>query len=351
MSDVRTMLAETVARLHTDLVSPEVLARAEAGEFPHRLWTALEENGLTSVLATDPDGGVGGTWEQAFVLLEAAGRWSTPAPLAEAIVAGALLRDAKLEIPAGVLTIGPAREGEPLRLASGSAGTTVDGVLTGIPWARYAAHVVAAATSDTGPAMVVVPIRGARIEPASNVAGEPRDTVVFDQTGVDASAPLTDAQGLVRRYGALARATQLAGGITRLLELSVAYAGERKQFGRPIGAFQAIQHLLAVLAEQAAAATMAAETACRAADRGAAAFEIAVAKIRAGDAAAHAASIAHEVHGAIGFTHEHALHFTTRRLWSWRPEFGAEPHWARQLGLDALARGADALWPSITARD
>src|SRR3546814_1067112 len=63
------------------------------------------------------------------------------------------------------------------------------------------------------------------------------------------------------------------------------------------------------------------------------------------------ASIAHQVHGAIGFTYEHALHFATRRLWSWRAEFGAESHWAELLGRAAIRRGADRLWPDLTARD
>jgi hypothetical protein len=59
--------------------------------------------------------------------------------------------------------------------------------------------------------------------------------------------------------------------------------------------------------------------------------------------------LAYQVHGAIGFTHEHSLHRLTRRLWSWRDEFGTESHWSRELGKEVLAAGADALWPMITA--
>jgi acyl-CoA dehydrogenase len=79
-------------------------------------------------------------------------------------------------------------------------------------------------------------------------------------------------------------------------------------------------------------------------------FEIAVAKVRAGEAAGIGAGIAHQVHGAIGFTYEHQLHFVTRRLWSWRAEFGGEGYWAEELGRGVAALGADALWPSVTAR-
>ena len=60
------------------------------------------------------------------------------------------------------------------------------------------------------------------------------------------------------------------------------------------------------------------------------------------------AAIAHQVHGAMGFTYEHSLHHATRRLWAWREEFGNETHWATQLGHMVAARGADQLWPFLT---
>jgi acyl-CoA dehydrogenase len=56
------------------------------------------------------------------------------------------------------------------------------------------------------------------------------------------------------------------------------------------------------------------------------------------------------VHSAIGFTHEHSLHRLTRRLWSWRDEFGTEGHWSRELGREVMAAGADALWTRISER-
>ena len=92
------------------------------------------------------------------------------------------------------------------------------------------------------------------------------------------------------------------------------------------------------------------QRAFRAADRGDARFETAVAKVRVGEAAGICASLTHPVHGAIGFTYEHSLHFATRRLWSWRAEFGAESAWAIELGREAAARGADALWADLTAK-
>ena len=70
---------------------------------------------------------------------------------------------------------------------------------------------------------------------------------------------------------------------------------------------------------------------------------IAAAKLRTGEAASNGAAIAHQVHGAMGFTQEYPLHYATRRLWSWRDEFGNESYWAERLGAMLLARGGDAL--------
>ena len=121
------------------------------------------------------------------------------------------------------------------------------------------------------------------------------------------------------------------------------------QFGRPIGRFQAVQQNLAVLAGQAAAATAAAEAGIEAAAHDLNSPAVAAAKIRTGEAAGIGAAIAHQVHGAIGFTQEHRLHYSTRRLWSWRDEFGNEAFWARRLGGKIAAAGADQLWRGITA--
>jgi len=72
------------------------------------------------------------------------------------------------------------------------------------------------------------------------------------------------------------------------------------------------------------------------------------ATIGVGDAAGAGAAIAHQVHGAMGFTYEHTLHHSTRRLWGWREEFGNETLWAERLGRMVAAQGADALWPFVT---
>ena len=76
---------------------------------------------------------------------------------------------------------------------------------------------------------------------------------------------------------------------------------------------------------------------------------IATAKIRGGQAAGAGAGIAHQVHGAMGFTREYSLQHRTRRLWAWRDEFDPETTWAIDLGRHVAVSGGDALWATVTA--
>ena len=151
-------------------------------------------------------------------------------------------------------------------------------------------------------------------------------------------------------FGAFARTAQIAGALDAALAMSVAYVNERQQFGRPLGKFQAVQQELATFACEAAAANCAAMGAAEALDRGDAGFEIAAAKLRANRAASEGARIAHQVHGAIGFTQEYPLHQFTGRLRQWRSDFGGDAYWSKELGESVIERGADAFWPDLTAR-
>ena len=359
--EMGSLLADTVTRLFTDLVTKEAIESAEKGVWPEKLWRALEEGGLTLPLVAESAGGAGLTWLDAHVMVRAAGRHTAPVPLAETIVAGALLSRAGLDVPLGPLTLAPVRRSETLTLARDGEAFKVSGTATRVPWGRSAGHVVTMAEVDGAPTIALVAPSAAKITEDTNLALEPRDTLVFENAPVVAAAP---ARGVpsdaIRLYGAMVRAAQMAGALDSILDQGVRYATERKQFGRPIANFQAIQHYLAVVAGHVAASGLAAEQAFRAADGEKPStvmggpvdpsFEIAVAKVRVGEAAGVAAGLVHQVHGAIGFTYEHSLHFATRRLWSWRAEFGSESGWAVELGRRVAARGADALWSDLTAR-
>ena len=79
-------------------------------------------------------------------------------------------------------------------------------------------------------------------------------------------------------------------------------------------------------------------------------LEAAAAKIRCAEAAEKGGAIAHQVHGAIGFTKEHILHRFSLRALAWRDDFGSESYWAVELGKMVANRGADELWPLVASR-
>ena len=335
MSD--SMLQESCARLFADLATRDALEAAER-EFPSRLWDAVEGAGLTRPQLPEAQGGAGGTWLDAFTILREAGRAALPLPLAETIAGASLLAGAGIAVPGGPLALA---QDEGLRIAGGR----LEGSADAVAWGADAAHVVAVA----GGRVALVKQGAAKVERAANVAGEPRDRLEWRAAPVVAEGPLSGPDATT--LGAAVRAAQMAGAIERALELSLAYVVQRNQFGRPLAANQAVQQAMAVLAGHSAAATMAAEHAFHALASGRdATFEIAAAKVRCGESASRATDLAHQAHGAIGFTREYVLHHATRRLWAWRAEFGADAHWAAWLGRSIAARGPEAFWADLVGR-
>lgn len=321
-------------------------------------WKACAGAGLTSL--TDPE--TGGTLDDAAVLLEVAGAAAARLPLAETdLLAGWLARAAGLAVPDGPLAavVTDATGGDRPAGAAGGAltgggthGGAVSAELTRVPWGRSLAAVVVL----DGDRVLVLDVAAARVTEGVNLAEEPRDGLTLDAVTPTATgtAPAGAATELTLR-AALARSLLLAGAARGALAASVAYAGERTQFGRPIGRFQAVQQMLAEAASEVAAASAASAAATSTAQRAGfaaaeTAFAVAAAKARCSEAATAVARISHQVHGAIGFTREHALRLVTTRLWAWRDEDGNEAYWNDRVGAAALAAGADGLWPLVTGR-
>jgi acyl-CoA dehydrogenase len=142
-----------------------------------------------------------------------------------------------------------------------------------------------------------------------------------------------------RELCAVMAAAEIAGGGERLVEMSLAHAGTRKQFGKPLAAFQAIQQQLAVLAEQVVLVRIAAQAGCAAGLTPPVAIA-AMAKHVASAAVPVMTGIAHAVHGAIGITQEFPLHRVTGRLHALRSAHGSESYWAERLGEARLANNA-----------
>lgn len=345
---MRDDLLKTVDRISEAHCPKAVRESAETHAWPAALWQALEEVGLTRAVLPESAGGSGLEFDDAMLALRRSAYHALPVPLAETMIAGRLLVAAGLEVPAGALTVAPVRTDDALRIERGSAGLMLSGTAQRVPWGAQCAQAVVVARQDGKEMVGLVATQGAAGAVEKNLAGEPRAVLKFAAAPLIAVAPLEGATMRVLLEGALCRSVQMTGALERSLEYALLYANERVQFGRPIGKFQAVQHLLAVFAGQAAAASAAADAAVEAAHGAPQEFDVAVAKSRCGEAAGRGAEIAHQVHGAMGYTREHNLHYSTRRLWAWRDEFGNETWWQTRLGRSIAARGADALWPTLT---
>jgi len=346
MSDsTDNIIVDTAARIFHDLCEPATINDAEKGVWPKVLWDALAGSGLPLAWVPEELGGAGAAMADGFAVLRMAGRFAVPVPLAETLMAGWLLARARIEVPAGPMTIAPVHADGHIRLAA-------DGRLAGrarrVPFASAATHIAVLADRAGERVVALVAAKNLAIAENKSLAGEPRDTVLFDGVVPSTVKPVALDQDLIQCFGAAVRSQQIAGALEKILEQSVQWALDRSQFGRPIAKFQAVQHNLAALAGEVAAAGAAADLAAEAcAGPEPNAAEVAIAKVRAGEAAGTGAAIAHQVHGAMGFTYEHTLHHATRRLWSWREEFGNETVWATRLGRMVASQGADQLWPFV----
>jgi acyl-CoA dehydrogenase len=344
--EVDSVLVDTVERLLATSSTYEVVEQAEADGWCAPVWDGLAEAGFPWISVAEEAGGSGGSLADAMAVLRGAGRHAAPVPLAETgVLGGWLCAAAGFELPDGPLTVVP----DPVTVRI--EGGRLLGEAT-VAWAQRAARVVALVGSPDGWLIVSVGPDQLQVTARRNMAGEPRDLVTFDLGLGDvdqADAPDGVDADQLRLRGCLSRVVLSAGALETVQRLTVDYTHERRQFGRPLSAFQAVQHHLVNVAQCSVRASMAADLATRAVAAGGGRFEVAAARVIVDAAAVEATRSAHQAHGAMGVTRDYRLHHFSRRLWAWRHEYGQARTWRRQLGTDVGAAGADALYPTLTA--
>jgi acyl-CoA dehydrogenase len=354
VAESENIVAETAERIFADLADAQSINRDKSGGWKAPLWQALTEAGLPLAWVPEDCGGSGASMAEGFGVLSAAGRFAIAVPLAETMLAGWLLSQAKIASPEGMMTVAPASPKDRITL---NADGTLSGRARGIPFAKDARHIAVLASGAGGISIALVDAAACRIEAGLNLASDASDTVTLSDVQPIAIKPSPKGfdQNVLMLMGGVARSLQIAGALESMLDISVRYSNERVAFEKKISKFQAVQHNLAKLAGEAAAALAAASSAADTIANSksfddAVFLEAASAKIRCSEAAEKGAAIAHQVHGAIGFTIEHILHRYTLRALAWRDDFGSESYWAVELGKMVAARGADELWPLLASR-
>jgi alkylation response protein AidB-like acyl-CoA dehydrogenase len=355
VSESENIVVETAEKIFADLADAQEINHDKKGEWKAPLWKALSEAGLPLSWVSEDCGGSGASLAEGFGVIGAAGRFAIAVPLVETMLAGWLLAQAKISSPEGEMTVAPASPKDRITL---NADGTVTGRSRAVPFAKAAKHIAVLATGTNGASIALVDAGAVRIETGLTLANDNSDTVIFDKVKPVAIKPAPKGfdQTALMLMGGVVRSLQIAGALESMLDISVRYSNERVAFEKKISKFQAVQHNLAKLAGESAAAlaaaTSAADTLVNNADfTGDAVFlEAVAAKIRCAEAAEKGGAIAHQVHGAIGFTIEHILHRFSLRALSWRDDFGSESYWAVKLGERVAARGADELWPLVASR-
>jgi acyl-CoA dehydrogenase len=321
----------------------DILARARR-EAP---WNPIHEGGWIGVGVSEEAGGQGGGLREAVAIAQAAGATAAPAPVIESILVGLVLAACHgTEGLLAELSSGHHRAALiPRVVRSDQSGCIVDHELQA-RWGRDATLVVfIAALAEGGLGLAVVPREELQLELGTTLAGEAWDRVRLPGNQLPAkihelAMPL---DGLVAA-GGLLTAARMVGAMQTVTAMSVEYAGQREQFGRPISAFQAIAHLLVEQTGHTELAAAALHAATARAD-GEHHTASAVARVTASVAAPHVTRIAHQVHGAIGVTQEHELHRYTLRLADWRDEVASTRWWMRRVGR--LGLRSDGWWDTL----
>ncbi|MBI4517098.1 MAG: acyl-CoA/acyl-ACP dehydrogenase [Deltaproteobacteria bacterium] len=306
----------------------------ETGRSPER-WAKLAELGLLGLLVPGEHGGLGMNEVDLVLLLEETGRVALPEPVIETAAVGApLLAATKL-----------AEEWLP-KVAVGEAIVTFGHPLNPFVTDAHVADLLLLPHGDELHAVPRVQV-ALQHEPCSD-ASRRLFRVNWTPKAATRVAQGTDAQRLLAAAldrAALACAAQQLGIGQQMLDLGVRYATERQQFGKPIGSFQAVKHLLANVAVRIefarpvvyrAAFSVAHETAARAVD-------VSHAKVAASEAAVLAAKTVHQVHGAMGYTWECDLHIWMKRAWALEAAWGTSAwHRARVAAAVIDGRGPAA---------
>ena len=340
--DVRQTVAELLRTL------PRVGADSSAGA--REAFDRLVDGGWDRVGLSERLGGAGGEFSAAAAVAAACAASAHSLPLADSLVVSN-----RVLTMVGLRPPDDARCVMVLPTPAVVAGARLHVEAHRVPWGRWASHFLVLAGDEELSAVSLVAASTADIVAGGNLATEPRDDVTLsavDPVAVQRVAlPIDDLVGQVQLAGALARSIQLAAACEAILELTTHYCTQRRQFGRSLTQFQAVQQELAALKGETACAEAAVAHALAVIGNGHSLLPvgpIATAKTRTGLAAGRVARIGHQLHGAIGITLEYELHHYTRSLWSWRDEYAGESFWASELLADLTDDGATSPWVGLT---
>ena len=353
-TDIEDDLRETVRGALSDRCDPAAVAALYDGErdLVPTVWKVIGSDiGLTGLLVPEDRGGAGGSAREAAVVLEELGRAVAPVPyLTSAVVATSVLLATRSDL------VSPLASGElvaalavplstgpdgPVPMVRADADGRLSGAVTSVAGAQDADVLLVPVAGAVGTALYAVPADRARVTPVVSL-DMTRQLGDVSFAGAHGELVVADGESAVRdglRAGAALLASEQLGLARACLDMTVAHVTTRRQFGRPVGSFQALKHRLAELATQIDAGTAGARHAAAALAAGDADLPIATAVAQAfcSDLAVLAAEEAVQLHGGIGMTWEHPAHLYLQRAKADQLAFGSPgAHRARLADLVGL---------------
>ncbi len=357
LNETQELIRSSAAEYLSDR-SPSEFVRAMASDeqgYTNEFWCEVGELGWLGLITPEEYGGSGMEMSDMAVLLAEWGAALAPGPFVESSVVSASAFSEfgtdgqKLEwlpgIASGEQIVVPALAGSDgtsnldavdVRGSETSNGWVLGGNCRFVPYGNSADIALIPAETHAGVTVFAVPIKSAEgtinVERIKMASGAPACNIELNEVVVPEASVLGEPGGgrdvvdHMNLHGATARAIQMVGAGSAVTDRTIAYVKERRQFGRPIGAFQVIQHYMADMATKVKSAKHLADRAAWSltadVDAGTASRIVSQAKWTANTLMNDIVWKAHQSHGAIGFTWEHDLHLYTRRILSWRAEFG-----------------------------
>jgi alkylation response protein AidB-like acyl-CoA dehydrogenase len=332
-TDDQKMLRDTVREVLQRECAPEVVRAAWEGrpEGVQAVWGTLAETGVIGMTASEDAGGMGMNELDLVLSLEETGYAAMPGPIVDTVAVAIPLLEAAGTDAQRQQWLGPAVAGE-ARIVLSLEDQEI------VPYAASANLLIA----ERGGAAYCVPIAEATIAPEQSVdRARELGRVSFEADSRYRMRPDVDVATLFalgRERAALGTAAQLIGLCRRMLHMAVQYAKDREQFGKPIGAQQAVKHRLAnaLIAQEFARpmvyrAGWSMATSARHSE-----IDVSLAKIYAGQAARFVAKEALQVHGAIGYTIECDLHMWMKRAWALAAAHGDAAYHRERVGRHIL---------------
>jgi len=370
LTEGQEMLKKTARDFLTDKCPKSFVKQMEESEtgYSRELWEKMAELGWIGLAFPEKYGGGDMSFLDLAVLLEEMGRACLPSPFFSTVVLGGfpildlgsdeqkqeylpkIIRGEKIFTLALTEPGHDDYDASSVKVAASHNNDNyiIRGTKLFVPDAHIADNLLCVAKTkpDNGITIFLVDAKAPQIDYTvlETIAGDKLCEVVFDEMPVPEASILgrldqgwSTVQKTIER-AAVGKCCETVGNIQRVLEMTVDYAKERKQFDRPIGSFQAIQHYCADMATDVDGARFSTYRAAWMLSEGVPCTkEIAIAKAWTGKASQRVLALAHQIHGAIGATIEHDLHYYTRRAKAAELAFGDADFYqeivAREMGL------------------